>query len=117
MNGISRCLAAGVLAVGTTVVYGANPIGPASAAGEASPEPAPGRAVAPAGGDHPGAGLFAARCAICHGADQLAARFRDASDPDRVEEDLAAFLRTHGRANDAEDAQILDYIRAVAASE
>jgi hypothetical protein len=44
-------------------------------------------------------------------ADELAAWFRDARDPDRLAEEMRALLDGHGRASATEDAQIIDYLR------
>ncbi len=73
---------------------------------------------AAAGGQvHPGESPFAAHCAFCHNARDVAARFRSAQDPDRLAAELLAFLQTHGRADGLGDAQILAYLTAKAAAD
>ena len=121
----SLWLAAAVAAVGAAVgcagTRGDAVETPAATAGGAGERPAavaaapsaPAAEVGAAAESLPGAALFAERCARCHRgkADDVAARFRAAADPDRLEAQLRTFLETHGRADDAEDAQILAYFR------
>ena len=63
----------------------------------------------------PGEALFRQYCASCHKAEDLAARhFPPTADADKVADDMCAFLIRHGRADEACDRAITDYLRGLA---
>jgi len=59
-----------------------------------------------------GAALFEQHCAACHAARELADPLRQAPDAAAASEALAAFLRRHGEASDAEDRAIVEFLAA-----
>ncbi len=64
----------------------------------------------------PGDALFGQHCAACHNAEDLAARhFPPTADADKVADEMCAFLIRHGRADEACDRAITDYLRGLAA--
>lgn len=63
----------------------------------------------------PGEALFRQYCASCHKAQDLADRhFPPTADADRVADEMCAFLIRHGRADEACDRAITDYLRGLA---
>lgn len=62
-----------------------------------------------------GEALFRQHCAGCHKAEDLAARHFPATvDAERAADEMCAFLIRHGRADEACDRAITDYLRALA---
>lgn len=62
-----------------------------------------------------GEALFRQYCATCHKAEDLADRhFPPTADAEKVANDMCAFLIRHGRADEACDRAITDYLRGLA---